>query len=75
MSMATKRYYVEANNPEGRFFPGVPLRDLTDDEYEALPAWLQRNVDASDFYRATNPNPTPRKRTADADVTEETTDG
>lgn len=61
------RYYVEENNPDGATIPGVPLRDLTDDEYDALPKWDQASVDAWDAYRKTNPNPTPRKRGHDED--------
>ena len=59
--MATALYYEASKNPDGVFFPGVPLRDLTDDEYEALPEWQRREVDAAPFYRRTNPNPTRRK--------------
>lgn len=47
------RYYVADKNPDGGFFPGVPLRDLTEDEYDALPDWVQRSVDAHDMYRKT----------------------
>jgi hypothetical protein len=39
------RYYSAEHNPEERFFPGVPLRDLTEDEFNALPEWLQRSID------------------------------
>lgn len=47
------RYYDASKNEEGRFIAGVPLRDLDEAEFEALPAHLQRSVDAADFYRKT----------------------
>jgi len=53
--MATARYYDASKNPEERAFDGVPLRDLTEEEFEALPPWLQANVDAVPFYRKTKP--------------------
>lgn len=63
--MSVARYYDEAKNPEHdrRFISGVPLRDLTDEEFEQLPKHLQRSVDAADFYRKTKPRdePAPRK--------------
>jgi hypothetical protein len=40
---------------------GVPLRDLDEAEFEALPAHLQASVDASDLYQKSNPKPEPRK--------------
>ena len=49
------RYYDETKNPEGAALPGVPLRDITQDEYDALPAWLQASVDDSPMYRKTAP--------------------
>ncbi len=50
--MATARYYDASKNPEERAFDGVPLRDLTIDEFESLPTWLQASVDAAPFYVA-----------------------
>lgn len=47
------RFYDETKNPDRGFFPGVPLRDLTEDEYEAQPDWLKRSIDAHDMYRKT----------------------
>lgn len=52
------RYYDETKNPDGAYFPGVPLRDLTADELAELPEWLQRSVDAAPFYRKTKPTTT-----------------
>jgi hypothetical protein len=53
--------YFDASKDDGGMFPGVPKRDLTDEEFEALPKWLQASVEASPMYRRTNPSPAPRK--------------
>lgn len=42
--------YVAANNPEGLFFDGVPLRDLTQQEWDALKPWTQAGLLDSSFY-------------------------
>lgn len=60
--MSTAWYYDESKNPEGATIPGVPLRDLTEDEFKALPEWDRNSVEKWDAYRKTNPAPTPRKR-------------
>ena len=48
-------YYDADANPNGLSYPGVPLTDLTKEQYEAMPKWIQKSVDASDFYRKTRP--------------------
>ena len=53
--MAIARYYDASKNPEERAFDGVPLRDLTEEEFAELPPWLQASVDAAPFYRKTKP--------------------
>ena len=53
--MPIARYYDESKNEDGRTYDGVPLRDLTEDEFAALPPWLQASVDAAPFYRKTKP--------------------
>ncbi len=56
--MATEkiaRYYVQENNLSGGHFPGVGLRDLTEEEWDGLPEAIQRDVDASNMYRKTKP--------------------
>lgn len=55
MSEKVARYYVESENEMGGAFPGVPLRNLSEDEYDALPEWIQRSIDASPMYRKTKP--------------------
>lgn len=53
--MAIARHYDESKNPYGSFLPGVPLRDLTDEEYDALTDADKAAVDASPMYRKTKP--------------------
>lgn len=55
MSESIARYYDESKNPDRAFFPGVPLRDLTEADWDALPQRLRESVDASPFYRKTAP--------------------
>jgi len=61
--MTIARYYDETKNPDRAFFPGVPLRDIEADEWDALDKRMQESVDASVFYRKTAPPkpPTPPK--------------
>jgi hypothetical protein len=48
------RYFREDRAELGSF-AGVPTRDLTDEEYEALPEHLQRAVDESPLYQKSRP--------------------
>lgn len=52
---AGPRYYNPERNPSGAYLPGVPLGDMTDQEFAALPLWVQRSVDASGFYFRSKP--------------------
>lgn len=58
MSDAIARYYDPSKNPDGGMLPGVPLANLTEAQYDALPTWLQASVDASPMYRKTPIKPT-----------------
>ncbi len=49
------RYYDESKNPDRGMFPGVPLADLTEEQYTSYPEWLRRSIDAAPFYRKTKP--------------------
>lgn len=55
------RRYLPERNPTGAYLPGVPLRDLTRADYDALPDWLKVSVDRVPFYAApraeTRPEP------------------
>lgn len=55
MSETIARYYDATKNPDQAFFPGIPLRDLTQAEWDALDTRMQESVDASPFYRKTAP--------------------
>lgn len=47
--------YLSEYNPQGAAFPGVPLRDLTQAEYDVLPRWIQASVGAAPFFEAVEP--------------------
>jgi len=47
------RYYDESKNPESGLLPGVPLRDISQAEFDSYPAWLQASIDAHPMYRKT----------------------
>lgn len=49
--------YLPDMNLEGAAIPGVPLRHVTQAEWDALPAYLQQSVADSPFYRRV-PSPT-----------------
>lgn len=49
------RYYDASKNQDGAFFPGVPLRDIEADEWDALDKRMQESIDACPFYRKTAP--------------------
>jgi hypothetical protein len=49
------RYYDASKNADGAFFPGVPLRDIEDYEWDALSTRMQESIDAAPFYVKTKP--------------------
>lgn len=51
--MTVARYWDESKG-DG-FLAGVPSRDLTEEEFNALPKHLQRSVDASPQWRKSKP--------------------
>lgn len=55
MSVPIARYYDATKNPDGAYFEGVPLRDITEDEWIALEERQQAAIEASPFYRKTKP--------------------
>lgn len=66
--MAVARYYDPEKNKEGAAFPGVPLDDVTEEQWASTPEWLQRSVDASPMYRKTKvsgPKPVEAPQEAD----------
>lgn len=52
--MSTSRYFDESKY-DGEYIPGVPIRDLTEDEYDALDESAKATVDAVPFFRKTAP--------------------
>ena len=55
--MATKRYLdVEKTKDGSQYIAGVPLADLSEETYDALPEWQQKQVDNSGLYRKTAPS-------------------
>jgi len=60
------RYYDPSKNPDQAFFPGVPLRDIEADEWDALDKRMQESVDACPFYRKTPVRETAPPKTAPA---------
>lgn len=55
MSESIGRWYDETKNLDRAFFPGIPLRDLTQAEWDALDDRMQESLDATPFYRKTKP--------------------
>jgi hypothetical protein len=52
---AGPRYYGPAANPDGAALPGIPLADLRAKEFQALPEWQQRSIDASGLWTTEAP--------------------
>jgi hypothetical protein len=65
--MSIARYYDASANPEAAALPGVPLRDLTEEEFGELPTYLQESVDAAPFYRKTKPTSAKAAKQASAE--------
>ena len=65
------RHYDASKNPGSEAYPasipGVPLADLDQATWDALPEYVQADVDASPMYRKTKP-PTNTKRSVRADT-------
>lgn len=49
------RYYDAEQNPEEAGLPGVPLRDITQDEFDGYPDYIKASIDAQPMYRKTKP--------------------
>jgi hypothetical protein len=68
--MAVARYYNPDKNKEGGSFPGVPLRDLTEEEFDALDKNTQESIDASPIYRKTAPPKAAKPKSAPTEASE-----
>jgi hypothetical protein len=62
--MSTARHF-DASKYQDNYIPGVPMRDLTEDEWEALDDDQKATVDASPFFRKTAPAGKTAARKAD----------
>lgn len=49
------RYYDAGANPDGAFFPGVGLRDLTQEDLDGFPEWVRESIDGCGFYSKSEP--------------------
>lgn len=47
--------YVEKKRPEGEYLTGVPLADLTAEQFDKLPPHLQAAVKSVLYYEAVKP--------------------
>lgn len=56
--MTIARYYDATKNEDGGALPGVPLGDISQDQFDEYPAWLQASIDAHPMYRKTAPTKT-----------------
>lgn len=71
MSKIAFTYKADKNPHEGTY-PGVPLRDLTDDEFNTLPSHIKRTIAGSAMYEkvkgvSVEMPPDPAKAAAPAD--------
>jgi hypothetical protein len=49
------RYYDASKNPDGGALGGVPLADMTEEQWDALEPHQRASADALPFYRKTKP--------------------
>ena len=55
--------YLPNKNPKGRALTGVPLSDISQTQFDAMPRWIQRSVSGCEFYQnvsAEKPAPKPK---------------
>lgn len=53
--MSIARYYDAEKNPEGAYWAGIPLANLSEEFYNGLTKDEQAQVDSAPFYRKTKP--------------------
>jgi hypothetical protein len=63
---AIVRKYDETSNQDGAILLGVPMRDLTREEWDSYPNWLQQSIDYSGFWSIPRGAPKDTFRTAPA---------
>ena len=50
-----KYYYNPKRNARAEMFAGVPLDNLTEDQFKGYPRWLQKAIAGAKFYQAEPP--------------------
>ena len=67
--MPIARYFIgEPAEEGGAFLAFAPARDLSQEEYDALPDYAKKAVDGSDLYRKTKPKEQSKPARAPADT-------
>jgi len=66
--MAIARYFDASKHETGQFIPGVPLRDITDEEWATYPDDIQASVDRAPFFRKTKPDTAATRRAAEKEA-------
>lgn len=58
--------YDATKNPSGGNLPGVPLKDITTEQFERYADWLKDSIRAQPFYIPVEPAPAASRRTRPA---------
>lgn len=56
--------YNSQKNKEEAIYPGIPLGDITEGEFKALPKWMQAQVKESGWYAPYEEEPEEKKAQA-----------
>lgn len=63
--------YLPNKNTKGRALTGVPLSDLTQAQFDAMPRWIQKSVSGCEFYQDVSAEkPAPKPKAGKTAVTE-----
>lgn len=65
--------YLPNKNLKGRALTGVPLSDLTQAQFDAMPRWIQKSVSGCEFYQAVDAKPAPKAKAGKTAVVETVT--
>lgn len=50
-------YYDKSRNKQDAFYPGIPLRSLSQEDFDTLSPEQQRSVELSSWWRTREPEP------------------
>jgi len=64
--------YLPGKNPKNQMLTGVPLDDISQAQFDAMPRWVQRSVAGCEFYRSVDAKPAPKAKAGKAAVSETT---